>query len=255
MSSTRSFRSGVSPGGALALVVGWMIVVALLAAGMVAIAGVASAEEITNETVTLDESTEPIVVGVEWNDSITDPSTATATVEIYNESAYSASVDAPDTLNGTVLELNESDVFVDATYSVDLEGSTGAPFEVGGDEFGADGSVDLTTIDDYDSGSDSITADDTVTGVDVTADTLLTDSIDADEGNTTEREYNATDANALENGEEYRVLIDATESEVDDAWIEDSAAAPIIGGEGGAAVGVGVVLLVLGAFVYVGRAD
>ncbi|WP_247003679.1 PGF-CTERM sorting domain-containing protein [Halosolutus gelatinilyticus] len=82
---------------------------------------------------------------------------------------------------------------------------------------------------------------------------VLSDSIAADVGNTTENEYNATNS-ALEFGEEYHVVLEGTDSEIADAWIEEGGGA-LFAGSGGAAAGVGILAIVgvLGMFVYMGR--
>lgn len=79
-----------------------MVFVALVLAVGVGLASVAIADnagdEIDNETVELSNETAPIVVGVEWNASLTDAENETATVTFFNESEYQN-----DSANATVV--------------------------------------------------------------------------------------------------------------------------------------------------------
>ncbi|MFC6716267.1 PGF-CTERM sorting domain-containing protein [Natrialbaceae archaeon GCM10025810] len=81
---------------------------------------------------------------------------------------------------------------------------------------------------------------------------VLTDEIDAEENETTETEY--TEDDDLEDGEEYRVLVDADDTEADDVTIDDGS----VGGggwfggdgsnEGGSAIaGLAIITLAIGA--------
>ncbi len=136
--------------GALAAIA----VIALLAS----VATIGSAAELGNETVDVQDENDSIEISIAWNESITDPANESATVEIYNETAYS-----DDPANATA---------------------------------------------------------------------LLTETVDADEGNTTSTAWNVSDEADLEAGESYRVLVDGNDSAIDDVAIsvdgdDDGLLAPI----------------------------
>ncbi|ELZ08881.1 hypothetical protein C478_18396, partial [Natrinema thermotolerans DSM 11552] len=107
--------------------------------------------------------------------------------------------------------------------------------------------------------SDSVATDDTVLSVDMTANTLLEDTISADAGNTTTAEYNQSDA-GLELGNEYRVTVTGNSTAIDSASISDDSGflGGVVSGSGlegnglligGAVIGVAVI----GAVVWTMR--
>lgn len=93
-----------------------------------------------------------------------------------------------------------------------------------------------------------------------TATVALEDTIAADAGNTSELEYNQSDA-GLELDGEYRVVVTGPDSAIDSASVDDSSGflGGVIGGGGrlegdGMLVGLGVIgLAVIGAAVYTMR--
>jgi hypothetical protein len=164
-----------------------LLVAAVATVGLAAIGGAQTADYETNETVELTNSTEPITVSLEWNETIDDPANTSSTVTFYNETEY-----ANDSANATV---------------------------------------------------------------------ALEDTIAANASNTSEVEFNQSDA-GLELGDEYRVVVTGNASAIDSASIEDSSgffggvAWPGSGGlEGnGMLIGLAVIgVAVIGAAVYVVR--
>lgn len=223
--------------------------------GFAAIGTAQTSEFSTNSTHTLTNSSEPITVSVDWNGSAATNDSATVTFE--NETAANNSGNvtgdlASDTLNGTTL--NMSTVHPAATYTVDLDTSTVGTVTVDSSAFADDGTVDLSAET-----SDSVATDDTVLSVDMTANTLLEDTISADAGNTTTAEYNQSDA-GLELGNEYRVTVTGNSTAIDSASISDDSGflGGVVSGSGlegnglligGAVIGVAVI----GAVVWTMR--
>ena len=236
-----------------AFLVTLLLVAAIATVGVVSIGAAQTADYSTNETVSLTNSTEPITVSVDWNESA---STETANVTFENETAANNTGDvtgdlASSTLNGTVLNL--STVYPAGTYTATLNQSGAGTVSVDSSAFD-NGTVDLSTQT-----SGNLTSGDTVDSLDFAADSLLTDSLTADAGNTTEAEYNQSDS-GLELGNEYRVTVTGNSSVIDSASIDDSSgllgAVPGVGGldSGGVLVGLGVIgAAAIGAAVWTMR--
>jgi len=220
-----------------------LIVAAIATVGLAAIGGAQTGDYSTNDTVSLTNDTEPITVSVDWNDSA---STETATVTFENETAANNTGDVTgdlqaETLNGTDMTLTT--VYPAGTYTVDLNESGAGTVSVNSSAFDSNGTVDLSTET-----SGNVSTGDAILSVSFAADTVLSDSLTADAGSTTEAEYNQTAA-GLELGNEYRVTVTGP-SVIDSASIDENSgpiggALPGTGGlEGG---GVLVGLAVIGA--------
>ncbi|MFC6767473.1 hypothetical protein [Natrinema soli] len=233
-----------------------LLVAAVATVGLAAIGGAQTSDYETNGTVELTNSTEPITVSVDWNESAA--STDSATVTFENETAAANAGDVTgdlesETLNGTVLNL--STVHPAGSYDVALNQSEAGTVSVASSAIADDGTVDLSGET-----SGNLTTDDTVDSLTFSADTLYTDSISADAGNTTDAEYNQT-GTVLELGNEYRVVVTGPDSAIDSASIEDSSGFlggvfPSGGGDlgGGMLAGLAVIgLAVIGAAVYTMR--
>ncbi len=171
-------RLGISPGTAYTLIVAWAVIVLALGVGMAAVASADNAgDELANETVNLTNETEPITVGVEWNETITDETNETADITFYNASEYES-----DPANATA---------------------------------------------------------------------VISDSVYADAGNTSEVDYGESDG--LVNGTQYRVVVTGTDAEIDDAWISTAnSGGALFGGSssGGALVGGVAVIAVVAIAIY-----
>ncbi|SDC06166.1 hypothetical protein [Natrinema hispanicum] len=232
-----------------------LVVVTIATVGLAAIGSAQTAEYSTNETVSLTNDTEPITVSVDWNESA---SAETANVTFENETAANNTGDvtndlASSTLNGTILNL--STVYPEGTYTATLNQSEAGTVSVDPSAFDASGTIDLSTQT-----SGNLTTDDTINSLSFSADTLLSDSLTADAGNTTEAEYNQSDAD-LDPGNKYRVTVTGPSSAIDSASIDDSsglfggvlAGSSDLGG-GGVLVGLGVIgAAVIGAAVFTMR--
>lgn len=230
--------------GALAIALVGLAVIGALAGG-------AAAAEVGNESVEFD-NTSNLTVTVAWNDSAA--TNATADVDVYDAGAFD--VDGADvtddalnstTLDGTTAEFDTANVTDATTYDVELDQSnTTVTISTSDLE---NGSVDLSAHTDT-----AITADDTILSVTATAETVAVDSLDADPGNETDVEF--TEDDGLEDGEEYRVLVDGPEGDVDDVEIDDGSGGWFVGiggsdDGGGVFVGVLVIAAVLVAAVIV----
>ena len=113
-----------------------LLVAGVATGGLAAIGGAQTADYETNKTVTLTNSTEPITVSVEWNETIDDPANTSASVTFYNETEYAndsvnATVALEDTIaanasNTSEVEYNQSDsgLELDGEYRVVVTGNT-----------------------------------------------------------------------------------------------------------------------------------
>jgi len=113
-----------------------LLVAAVATVGLAAIGGAQTADYSTNETVELTNSTEPITVSLDWNETIDDPANTSATVTFYNETEYAndsanATVAFEDTItanasNTSAVEYNQSDsgLELDGEYRVVVTGNT-----------------------------------------------------------------------------------------------------------------------------------
>ena len=215
-----------------------LALITLALVGLAAI-GAGATTEMANDTFTFDNDSN-VTVGVDWNDSIDDPDNATADVTIYEEGAYQIDGDdwtddmASTTLNGTVAEFDN--VTAGASYDVELNDSA-TTVTVSASDIADDGTVDLSEHT-----SDNVTADDEILSVTASAETVVMDSIDAVEGNTIEMEYTADDG--LEDGTEYRVLVEADDTEADDVIVSDGTVGGLFTGFSDGSPGFGVVVAI-----------
>ncbi|WP_436347693.1 hypothetical protein [Natronorubrum sp. FCH18a] len=210
-----------------------VVALALISVSIVGSAGIGAASiavtDMANEPVVFDDSAN-VTVEVDWMDDA--DSSATADVTIYGESAYQIDGDDvtdshldSETLNETVAEFDDSNVSNDTTFDVELDQSA-TTVTVGSADIADDGTVDLS-----DHTSDTLTADDTILSVTATADSVVSDSMTADPGNTTDAEY--TDADGLVDGDEYRVIVSADDTEADSVTVDDGSVGGIFGGSDG----------------------
>lgn len=214
--------------------------------------GISAGAEVGGDPVNVTNDTEEIVVDVDFNDSATD----NATVQVLDNESYQAqgtldTADYAGTLNGTVFELDQNaSVHENATYAVALDQSA-TTVDVNSSDFDDDGTVDLSTLTDT-----SITADDTVTSVELTADTILEQTAEVDAGNTTTVSFDVV--GNLSTGE-YYVLVDGTEGDVDEVVVDTAGgggliadAEDTIGGMFGWLIGDNNPLFVAGGVVLIG---
>jgi len=212
-----------------------LAVLTVLLVGMAAV-GTAATTEMANTTATFDNSSN-FTVSVAWNDSAT--TSDTADVSIYSEGAYSIDGDdvtsshlSATTLNGTTAEFNATAVPIAATFDVELDQSN-TTVTVSSANISDDGTVDLSSHT-----SDTLTSNDTILSVTATANTVVSSSIAADPGNTTDTEY--VEADGLEDGTDYRVIVTADDTLVDSVTIDSGAVGGFFGGSDGSP-GFGIV--------------
>jgi len=222
-----------------------LVTIAVL--GFAAIAGAATSEQ-ANTTAEFDNESN-VTVEIEWNESISDVENTSANVSFYDEDAWQ--IDGDDvtdsalnstTLNDTVAEFDPDNVTAGASYDVELNQSN-TTVTVNASDIADDGTVNLS-----DHTSDSITSDDEIVSVTANAQLIVDDSIAAEEGNTTTTEYTSDDG--LEDGTEYRVLVEAPDSAVDSVTVDAGAVGGFFGGDsaaaGSASFGLVAIVLVLG---------
>ena len=226
-----------------------LALVTLALVGFAAI-GAGATTEMENDTFTFDNDSN-VTVEVDWNDSIDDPDNATADVTIYEEGAYQIDGDdwtdnmASTTLNGTVAEFDN--VTAGASYDVELNASA-TTVTVSASDIADDGTVDLSGHTDA-----TLTSDDEILSVTASAETVVMDSIGAVEGNTIEMEYTTDDG--LEDGAEYRVLVEADDTEADEVIVSDGTVGGIFTGlsDGSPGFGAGVALVAIAAAAMLAR--
>jgi len=220
--------------------------------GLAAI-GTAAVTEMANETVTFDNESN-LTIEVEWNETLNDTST-TADVTVYGESAYQQNSTAvgnySGTLNGTILEVQDP-IVNHTTYTADLETSNASTVDIPYTAF--DTSGDTATVDVTNHTSSSVTADDNVTALTTTANTVVSDSIASDAGNVTSATYNET--HGLVDAREYRVIVSADDTEAKSVTVDDGSLGGLFGGSaeaGGGFVGLVGVVMVVGMAAYVAK--
>lgn len=215
----------------------------------------AAVTEMANESTTFDNESN-ISIEVEWNDSVSTDSTADVT--FHEESAWSIDGDevsgdalASDTLSGTVAEFDADNVTDATAYDVELDSSS-TTVTVNASDIADDGTVDLA-----DHTSSTITVDDTILSVTASAEVVASGSIDANAGSTTITEY--TESDGLEDGTEYRVLVEADDADALEVMIDgvDDPLAGLVDGSPGfgvsAAAGSIALVVVIGAAAATAR--
>ncbi|AEH35952.1 hypothetical protein [Halopiger xanaduensis] len=218
---THSFRTLVSPSTAYVLLVAWATVILCLSFGLVAVASAQGSgpNEIENSTIETTENTSYVELDIEFaSEFANNSSTETVDFESYNEEAWQVNGTEPahsGTLNGTVLEVSD-DIVPSATYSAELNQS-GTTVDVSSDDFADNGTVDLSTVS-----SDSITSDDEVLSLTLTADPVVSDSVTGATNDTVTNEYTAGNDSSdyFELATEYRVLVTVgNESNIESGYV------------------------------------
>ncbi|SFC65220.1 PGF-CTERM protein [Halobiforma haloterrestris] len=201
-----SFTTLLRAETAYTVLIAWVTISLCLGFG---IAGIASAqdsglEEIENTTIETTSNTSYVELDIEFAETMENTSEETVEFTTYTEAAYQDDgtelSDYDETLSGTTLTVNE-DVHDHATYDVELD-SSATTVTVDGTAFADDGTVDLSGET-----SDSLTSDDTVLSISVTADTIITDTVTGTPNDTVTNEYQLSDT-GFESGVEYRALVE-----------------------------------------------
>ena len=132
-----NFRRGTT------VLVGLLLVAALATLAVVGIGAAQSAEYSTNETVTLENDTEPITVSVDWNESAS--SADLADVTFYDETAYANN-------STTAMPVLEDSLTVDAGNSTEGEyNQTDGDLELGNEYrvvVSGPSTIDSASVDD-----------------------------------------------------------------------------------------------------------